>query len=182
MLRRHRVRFLVGALVAAVVNSGCGYSLAGQGSFLPDYIQTIGIPLFENNTNIFEVEQTLTQQVVTTFIGRGSYSVSAAETGVDALLSGTITSIDIQPATFTAQQQASRYIFTLRVAIEFRDLTTDEMLWENPALTFSDEYEVASGSGGQLDASTFFGQQSNAVERLARDFALTVVSSILEAF
>ena len=68
------------------------------------------------------------------------------------------------------------------MAIEFRDLTTDEMLWENPALTFSDEYEVASGSGGQLDASTFFGQQSNAVERLARDFALTVVSSILEAF
>ena len=168
--------------MAAVINCGCGYSLAGQGSFLPDYIQTIGIPLFENTTTVFEVEQTLTQQVVTQFIGRGSYGVSSADTGVDALLTGTITSIDIQPATFTAQQQASRYIFTLRVAIEFRDLTTDEILWENPALTFSDEYEVASGSGGQLDANTFFGQQSNAVERLARDFALTVVSSILEAF
>ena len=182
MIRRHRMRVLVGALVAALVNGGCGYSLAGQGSFLPDYIQTIGIPLFENATTVFEVEQDLTQQVVTQFIGRGSYAVSSAETGVDALLSGTITSIDIQPATFTAQQQASRYIFTLRVAIEFRDLTTNEILWENPALTFSDEYEVASGSGGQLDANTFFGQQSNAVERLARDFALTVVSSILEAF
>ena len=173
---------LAGALLAAAANSGCGYSLAGQGSFLPDYIQTIGIPLFENATTVFEVEQTLTQQVVQQFIGRGSYNVSSADTGVDALLSGTISSIDIQPATFSPQQQASKYIFTLRVAIEFRDLTTDEILWENPALTFSDEYEVASGSGGQLDANTFFGQQSNAVERLARDFALTVVSSILEAF
>ncbi|MDA1094234.1 MAG: LptE family protein [Acidobacteria bacterium] len=182
MVRRHRVKVLVGALVAALVNNGCGYALAGQGSFLPDYIQTIGIPLFENTTTVFEVEQALTQQVVTQFIGRGSYNVSSAETGVDALLSGTITSIDIQPASFTAQQQASRYVFTLRVAIEFRDLATGEMLWENPALTFSDEYEVASGSGGQLDANTFFGQQSNAVERLARDFGLTVVSSILEAF
>ena len=182
MIRQHRAAILASALLAAMANSGCGYSLAGQGSFLPDYIQTIGIPLFENTTTVFEIEQTLTQEVVTQFIGRGSYNVSSADTGVDALLSGTITSIDIQPATFSAQQQASRYIFTLRVAIEFRDLTTDEILWENPALTFSDEYEVASGSGGQLDANTFFGQQSNAVERLARDFALTVVSSILEAF
>ena len=68
MVRRHRVRVLVGALLAALVNSGCGYSLAGQGSFLPDYIQTIGIPLFENTTTVFEGEQNLTQQVVTQFI------------------------------------------------------------------------------------------------------------------
>ena len=30
--------------------------------------------------------------------------------------------------------------------------------------------------------SAFFGQRSNAVERVAREFAETVVSSILEAF
>ena len=175
-------RTLVLLLCAAVACSGCGYALAGQGSFLPDYIQTIGVPLFENTTTVFEVEQNLTQEVRSAFIGRGRYRVLAAETGVDAVLAGTIVDIQIRPATFSAQQQASRYIFTLRAAIEFRDLTTDEILWENPALTFSDEYEVASGSGAELDASTFFGQQSNAVERVARDFANTVVSSILEAF
>ena len=169
-------------LCAAVVSSGCGYALAGQGSFLPDYIQTIGVPLFENTTTVFEIEQSLTQQVRSEFIGRGSYRVVAAETGVDAVLAGTIVEITITPATFTAGQQASQYIFTLRAAIEFRDLTTGEIIWENPALTFSDAYEVASGGGGPLDASTFFGQQSNAVERVARDFASTVVSSILEAF
>ena len=179
---RTGARGLALLLSAAVVSGGCGYSLAGRGAFLPDYIQTIGVPLFENTTTVFEVEQHLTRQVRSEFIGRGQYRVIAAETGVDAVLDGTITGITITPATFTAQQQASRYIFTLSAAIAFRDLTTGEILWENPALTFSDEYEVASGSGGQLDASTFFGQQSNAVERLARDFASTVVSSILEAF
>ena len=65
---RHGVVGLL--LCAAVVCSGCGYTLAGQGSFLPDYIQTIGIPLFENATTVFEIEQTLTQQVVTQFIAR----------------------------------------------------------------------------------------------------------------
>ncbi len=169
-------------LGAVVVCSGCGYVLAGQGAFLPDYIQTIGVPLFENNTTVFEIEQSLTQQVRTEFIGRGRYRVVAAVTGVDAVLEGTIIEIAITPATFTAGQQASQYIFTLRAAIVFRDLTTDEVLWENPRLVFSDAYEVASGTGGQLDANTFFGQESNAMERIARDFAGTVVSSILEAF
>ena len=180
MTSQHRT--LVHLLCAAVACGGCGYALAGQGSFLPDYVQTIGVPLFENTTTVFEVEQTLTQEVRSAFIGRGQYRVQATGTGVDAVLTGTIVDIQITPATFSAQQQASRYIFTLRAAIEFRDLTTDEILWENPTLIFSDEYEVASGGGGQLDASTFFGQQSNAVERVARDFASTVVSSILEAF
>ena len=88
----------------------------------------------------------------------------------------------ITPASFNADQQASRYIFTLTAAIEFRDLTTDEVVWDNPALIFSDEYEVASGAGSVDNVSSFFGQRSNAVERIATDFAATVVSSILEAF
>lgn len=172
----------LGLLGAAMLSSGCGYALAGQGTFLPDYIQTIGVPLFENNTTVFEIEQSLTQQVRTEFIGRGRYRVVAAETGVDALLTGTISRVTIAPASFTARQQASRYIFTVQAAMEFRDLTTDEVLWENPSLSFSDEYDVASGGGGAIDANLFFGQQSNAVQRVARDFASTVVSSILEAF
>ena len=175
-------RWPVILVLACAVCTGCGYALAGQGAFLPDYIQTIGVPLFENTTTVFEIEQVLTQEVVSEFIGRGRYRVSSAETGVDAVLEGTISQITITPATFTAGQQASQYIFTLRAAIAFRDLTTNEILWENPALVFSDAYEVASGTGGQLDANTFFGQQSNAMERIARDFAGTVVSSILEAF
>ena len=49
-------------------------------------------------------------------------------------------------------------------------------------MIFSDEYEVASGAGSVDNVSSFFGQRSNAVERIATDFAATVVSSILEAF
>ena len=166
----------------SALSSGCGYALAGRGSFLPDYIETIGIPMFENNTAVFEVEQLLTQQVRQVFIGRGQYRVVAETTDVDAVLRGTIRTISIQPASFTGDQQASRYVFTLTARVEFRDMTTDDVLWENPALVFRDEYEVASGGGATPSVSAFFGQRSNAVERVAVDFAETVVSSILEAF
>ena len=184
--RRRAARYaivlgMVGVCVS-VLSSGCGYALAGRGSFLPDYIETIGIPMFENATTAFEVEQLLTQQVRQEFIGRGQYRVVAETTDVDAVLEGTIRTISIQPASFTGDQQASRYIFTLTARIEFRDMTTDDVLWENPALVFRDEYEVASGGGDTPSVSAFFGQRSNAVERVAVDFAETVVSSILEAF
>ncbi|SVE39014.1 uncharacterized protein METZ01_LOCUS491868, partial [marine metagenome] len=35
-------------VVLGVMSSGCGYALAGRGSFLPDYIETIGVPMFGN--------------------------------------------------------------------------------------------------------------------------------------
>lgn len=173
---------LIGFAMSCVSFSGCGYALVGGGSFLPDYIETIAIPMFENGTPVFEVEQIVTQQVRQEFIGRGSYRVVPEIEDVDAVLIGSIDRIEIQPASFREDQQASRYVFTVTAGISFTDLTTDEVLWENPSMRFSDEYEVASGGGNVGDVSAFFGQQSNAVERIAEDFAETVVSSILEAF
>ena len=169
-------------VLACASHAACGYTLAGRGSFLPDYIQTIGIPLFDNDTSAFEVEQIVTQEVRQEFIGRGRYRVLPDTTGVDAVLEGAIRNIRIAPASFTDDQQASRYVFTLTARIAFTDLTTNEVLWQNPSLQFSDEYEVASGGGDVQSVSAFFGQRSNAVERIAQDFAETVVSSILEAF
>jgi hypothetical protein len=159
----------------------CGYSLAGRGSFLPEYIRVIGVPLFANLTTVFEVEQKLTEKVRAEFIGRGKYRVMPDVSGVDAVLNGTISSISFAPASFTQEQQASRYVFTLTANIQFRDLKTDKVLWENPALVFREEYEVTTGTSA-VDVSAFFGQESNAVERIATDFAKSVVSSILEAF
>ncbi len=168
-------------LLVAALTAGCGYSLAGRGSFLPEHIETIGIPLFMNNTSFFEVEQLLTQSVRSEFIGRGNYQVVPDATGVDAVIEGRIMSIQLRPSSFTDQQQASRYTFTLTASIIMRDLQADEIVWENRSLIFVEEYDVATG-GGALNASAFFGQDTNALERMAREFATTVVSSILEAF
>ncbi|MCA1651630.1 MAG: LPS assembly lipoprotein LptE [Acidobacteria bacterium] len=80
---------------------GCGYSLAGRGSFLPDYIKTIGVPLFANNTPVFEIERRITERVRSELIGRGKYTVLPGQTGVDGLLTGEISSITLIPAAFT---------------------------------------------------------------------------------
>jgi hypothetical protein len=56
-----------------------------------------------------------------------------------------------------------------------------KVLWENPGQVLREEYQVSSG-GTLADPATFFGQASNAVQRMATDFARSVVSAILEAF
>ena len=178
---RRRFLALVLAPLALVPLAGCGYALAGRGSALPSNIKTIGVPLFTNATTVFDVEQTLTQRVRLEFIGRGRYKVVPEDTGADAVLKGDITGISIRPTAFDSNQQASRYEITVIVKVEFRDITTDKVLYENPAQTFKEEYEVTTGQSAS-DPQTFLGQNSNALERLATDFAKTVVTSVLEAF
>jgi outer membrane lipopolysaccharide assembly protein LptE/RlpB len=168
------------ALVLALFPlSGCGYALAGRGSSLPTTIRTIGIPLFTNATSVFDVEQSLTQRVRLEFLSRGKLRVVPDETGTDAVLRGEISAISVRPTAFTAEQQASRYEITVVVKVELRD-TNGKMLFENPAQTFREEYDVTNTASVQ-DAS-FLGQNQNALDRLANDFAKTVVSSIMEAF
>jgi len=52
-----RRRLVVCALVAlaSAAAPGCGYSLAGRGSFLPASVQTIGVPTFINRTRVYNV-------------------------------------------------------------------------------------------------------------------------------
>jgi hypothetical protein len=172
-------------VILTLVSSGCGYSLAGRGSFLPSSIKVVGVPLFVNNTPVFEVEKKITARVQSEFIGRGKYKVrtdvTAASKDVDALLLGEISSIIVVPAAVTEERQASSYSIILTAKIEFRDVKADKVLWSNPAMQFREEFEV-SNTTNVTDASAFFGSDQNALERMATEFARTVVSAILEAF
>lgn len=177
-----KVRLLVLGIALALMAplSGCGYSLAGRGSFLPEYIRTIGIPMFGNLSSLPDVDRILTERVRNEFINRGRYRVVTERTGVDAVLVGDVTSVTFTPAAFTQQQQASRYALVLTARIEFTDLKENKVLWQNPAIQFREEFEVSSNTAA--DVSTFFGQNADALQRVSTEFARTIVSAILEAF
>ena len=169
--------------LATLPIAGCGYALAGRGSFLPEYIKTIGVPTFANRTTVFNLETAVTQKVRAEFIGRGRYKILPQSSDVDALLVGDILSATLAPVSFSTQQIASRYALTVAARIELRDVRENKVLWENPSLIFRQEYEPQTGRvGNPQDVSAFFGQDANALERMSTDFARTIVSSILEAF
>ena len=168
-------------LLLSVMLPGCGYSLAGRGSFLPAHIQVIGVPTFGNRTSVFNLETQLTQKVSSEFIGRGKYKILPDATNVDAVLNGEVLDVTSTPTSFSTQQLATRYTVRMTARVELRDQRENKVLWQNAGLTFSQEFDVQSGTTS-FDAATFFGQDANAFERMTTDFARTIVSSILEAF
>ncbi|MBI3492114.1 MAG: LptE family protein [Acidobacteria bacterium] len=172
---------VLSVLCGGVLLSSCGYSLAGRGTFLPTYIKTVGVPTFTNRTTIFNLETMLTQKVRAEFIGRGKYQILPQATGVDALLTGEVTAVSIVPSSFGPTQLASRYALTMIARIELRDMRENKVLWENPAVSFRQEYEATSGRNA-VDAAAFFQQDTNALDRMSSEFARTIVSAILEAF
>jgi len=179
--RTSRTALCVLIVLCGVLSSGCGYTLSGRGSFLPDYIKTIGVPMFENRTTLFNLETQVTQKVRSEFIGRGHYQIVPEATNVDAVLTGEVTGVSIQPVSFTTQQLASRYTITMSARVALQDVHAGKVLWENPNLVFRQEYEAQSGQT-QLDPSIFFGQDQNALDRITTEFARSIVSAILEAF
>jgi len=181
-LTRRSFLELTPALLMAGAGAACGYSLAGRGSFLPSYIRVLGIPMFNNRTPYPTIDQIFTEKVRIEFQGRGRYSVNPSEQGADGIVLGDILAIGAAPVGFTDQQLARRYRFNVLVGVQFFDARQKAVLWENPSLSFSDEYDLASGPVSTADPVNFLDRERAAIDRLSSDFARTVATAILEAF
>mgnify|MGYP000190334841 CR=1 FL=1 len=72
--------------------------------------------------------------------------------------------IGLAPAGFNQSQQASRYRFTVIISVSFSDARQQKVLWENPSLSFTDEYDLASAASAQVAATSGAGAF---IERLA---------------
>jgi Lipopolysaccharide-assembly len=178
-----RTRFLAvaGLLIAAVTASSCGYALAGRGNTLPAYIRTVGVPQFVNQSTSGGIDGELTDAVRAEWQSRGRYRVQPDATGVDAVMTGTILSVVLQPVAFSEQGQVLRYQIVVTASIEFREVKENKLLWSNPSFQSRDEYPVTTGNS-PTDVNALLRADANATERLARNFARTVITTVLEAF
>jgi hypothetical protein len=169
--------------VCAATSSGCGYALAGRGSFLPATIRTVGIPKLENRSTFFQVEDILTEKIRAEFIGRGKYNVTSEETGADALLTGEVLAISVVPVGINSEQLASRYLFTIALKVAFTDTHTQDVIWSDDSLVFRGEYDLQTRSNTAIaGGETFLDQERSSMDRIGTDVARSVVTAILEAF
>ena len=162
--------------LSVVFIASCGYHLAGTGSSLPQHIKTIGLPIFVNNTQGYQVEQKITASIQTVLLQRGKYKVVPDAQGVDAVLKGTIVSVSLYPATFSSEGRASEYNVVITAKVTFTDVTQKKVLFQNPSFIFRGQYQI------DQEEVLFFDRQSEAIDQIAKDFAESVVSAILEGF
>lgn len=157
--------------------TACGYHTAGHAVTLPANVQTIAIPAFVNRTQTYKIEQRLTSAVVQEMITRTRYHiVNEPSDSSDATLRGIVTSTSTSPLTYdsqTGRASSALVVVTAKVTLTDRQ---GKVLYENPSYLFREEYQVSS------ELSSFFEEDSPALERLSREFARTLVSNVLEGF
>jgi outer membrane lipopolysaccharide assembly protein LptE/RlpB len=171
-------RLLITALLFSMLPiASCGYHTTTHYVRLPDAVHAIAVPAFTNQTQSYRIEQILTSAVVREFVTRTKFRI-LNEPGdeADATLRGTVVSAQLAPLTFDSQTgRASSALVTVTMRVSLVD-RKGVSLFENPNYTFREQYQVSR------ELTSFFEEDSPAVDRLSRDFARTLVSNILEAY
>ena len=157
--------------------TGCGYRAVGSAAHLPPQVRTLAIPIFSTNTTAFHTETAFTEAIIREFDTRTRYRILQTDSkDADATLTGTILSETASPLTYDSNSgQTSSYLLTItaKVVLTARD---GRVLYSNDALAYHEQYQSTQ------DVTNFIQEQSPATRRLARNFAQTLVSDILESF
>lgn len=166
--------FLLVAISATTV--GCGYHSAGRANLLPPDLRTLAVPAFVNQTQTYRIEQMLTSSVVEELSTRTRYHVTADTSSADAILRGSVLSSYTTPLTYdSATGRAATVLVIVSMSVSLAD-RQGRVLYQNPSYTFREQYQVSQ------EASSFFEEDSPAFQRLAHQFARSLVSNILESF
>jgi outer membrane lipopolysaccharide assembly protein LptE/RlpB len=167
-----------GMIALALASAGCGYHTTGNAaSELPRSVKTIAIPGFVSRSPTFRIEQQLTDAVVREFNARTQYHVILKDKAdADATLKATVLMANSSPLAYDSQTgRAASALVNVVVQVSLTD-RKGKILFQNPNYVFHDQYELSR------DLSSFFQEDSPAVDRLSRDFARTLVANILEAY
>lgn len=120
-----------GLLVLLVLTTAairCGvYSFSG--STLPPDIRTVFVPLFENKTPEFGIDQQITDLLVSA-ITRDNTLKIAGSRDADARLVGSILRVEDRAGQYDQQERASDFRITITVQVAFEDVRKRKNLWE----------------------------------------------------
>ena len=143
---------------------------------LPAEIKTIAVPAFQFEVEgaRYRVESRFTEAVSKEIIKRGrGLRVQGGREGADAVVEGTIRSFNFSGVLLDRQGRARVYEVTIVAAVTIRDLRENKIIYDNQNFIFRDSFEFSE------DPRSFFNEEDPAVERMARAFAESVVSTIV---
>ncbi len=151
----------------------CGYTLVGTGKSLPTNIKTVAVPIFQNNTQRFEIEKIVTSAITQELIRRG-LKVVEREESADAILKGEINFFNTYPTTVSSDARATKYGMTVVVRVELLSSKGEE-IYPKSELRFTDEYDLMEGAD-------FFSVETEKLRKLSEQIAKSIASLILEGF
>ena len=145
-------------------------------SGLPKRIKTVAIPVFQTEARAlrYKLESRFTESVIREVLKRGKWlQVQGNLDGADAVIEGTIRDFSFSGVLLDRAGRARVYEVTIVGAVTIRDLSENQVIYDNQNFIFRDSYEFSE------DPRSFFNEEDPAVERIARAFAESVVSAMI---
>ena len=161
-----------------MLGSSCGYRVRSSVGKLPDNVQSLGIPTFRNLTPQYKIEQLITRAVLKEFSTRTRATVNSSSTGVNVVLLGEIKNVSSSPVTFGTQTEGSQttgsaFLVTVQMSVKLKRLRDSAIIWQNDDFLYRERYVLNSS------VRDFFSEENPALERLAKNFATSLASTIL---
>ncbi|HEY5884754.1 MAG TPA: LptE family protein [Pyrinomonadaceae bacterium] len=145
---------------------------------LPPHIKTVAVPAFEMESQAlrYKLGSRFADAVITELIRRGRrLRVQGDREGADAVIEGVIRSFNYSGVLLDDRGRARVFEVTITAAVTVRDQTENRVLYDNQNYVFRGEYEFAD------DPRNFFNEEDPAVQRMARNFAESIVSLLTNA-
>jgi len=169
-----RIFLLVSGFLFVSGFSDCYKPVTNTG--LPANVRRIAVPAFKFEARglRYRVESRFTEAVSKEIIRRGNgLKVQGSLEGADAAVEGNIRDFSFSGVVLDRQGRARVYEVTIVTAVTIRDLKENKILYDNQNLVFRDSFEFSQ------DPRSFFNEEDPAVDRIARSFAESVVSTIV---
>lgn len=178
---QHNGRWLLILSLAALILTGCGYTLAGKGNNIPEDIVNVYIQPLENSTSRSQVEQILTQSLSDEMVTRRRFNIVNSAADADALLRGNVLAFEVRPLTFGSDGLANSFEITITADMRFERPAAageedGEVVWENARYLFREDYPLEEEGVG------YFDRENIAIEDTSLRFAETLVTDLLEGF
>ena len=108
--------------------ASCGvYSFSG--STLPGHIKTVAVPLFENTTPEFGVDQSITDALIESISQDNTLKI-ASERNADSIIRGKITRLIDTADAYDREENVSGSRVTITVEVIFEDVKKRKELWK----------------------------------------------------
>lgn len=116
-------------------------SYSFRGGAFPEHTKTIHIPISDNQSTMYGLEQPLTSAVRNEFIKDGRLGLSDDQ-NADLYLQLTILSYAHEAYSYTAEEEVKEYQVTMNISVFYLDQLNGDTIWDDKVMVAKETYSA----------------------------------------
>jgi hypothetical protein len=155
---------------------GCGYTFAPQGKYIDNRIQRVYVKSFDNKTAQAEIESYFRTAFINQFIQNSRFKIVNNEESADAIVKGTILSLNTSPLSYLKNDLAAEERAAVILEVTFLENESGKIIWSSKNMTGTVDYALKD------DINLLSSTRKEAFIKLANDMAEKSFNLMMSGF